>query len=86
MDTVGGHGAWCQPQSFAVEGGGVWEGAGWDEEVDVRDAGDHFGGGLSSRCCRQWWLDVECLCFAFCLFEIVYIGEHKIESRRYVRL
>lgn len=44
MDAVGWHSAWRQSEGFAVESGGVGEGAGGNEEVDVGYAGDHCGG------------------------------------------
>lgn len=42
MDAVRGHCAGGEAEGFAVEGCGVGEGAGGDEEVDVCYAGDHF--------------------------------------------
>ena len=42
VDTVGGHGARGEAQGRAVESGSEGEGAGRDEEVDVREAGDHL--------------------------------------------
>jgi hypothetical protein len=49
VDAVRGHRAWFQTEGLAVEGGGVGKSARWDEEVDVRYAGDHIAGrgGLS---------------------------------------
>lgn len=42
--AVGGHGAGCQAEGFAVECGGVVEGTWRDQEVDVGNAGDHVDG------------------------------------------
>ena len=44
MHAVRGHRARCQAEGLAVEGGGEGKGAWWDEEVDVRYAGDHGWG------------------------------------------
>jgi hypothetical protein len=57
VDAVCGHRAWFQTEGLAVEGGGVGKSAGWDEQVDVGYAGDHF--------CWERWVIFEikgCFC------------------------
>lgn len=41
MDSVGRHGSRFQAEGLAVESPCVIQSAGWHEEVDVGDAGDH---------------------------------------------
>jgi hypothetical protein len=61
-----------QTEGLAVEGGGVGKSAGWDEQVDVGYAGDHF-------CWERWVIFETKGCFCLRMIGYCYLDNEMGE-------